>query len=174
MPCTIEPTPEKHLPGLRSTLNTVLGERRYFLNVQRFSLAEVRDFRTSLVDRSGVQFVTLDGSAVVGWCDIRRRPNKGSRHVGVIGIGIQSGGFGLGPALLDRAVDAAADLGVSRVELEMLASNTHAIHVYRNAGVEREGIKRRARIFDGQTDDASPARGPACAERFRHPTGADP
>lgn len=154
MPHIIEPTSEEHLPGLQSTLNTVLGERRYFRNVQGFSLEEVRDFRTSLADSGGVQFVALDGSTVVGWCDIRRRPQEGSRHVGVVGIGILSGhrGCGLGPALLDRAVDA-ADLGVSRVELEVFASNTHAIHVYRKAGFEREGIKRRAWILDGQTDD---------------------
>ena len=155
MPYTIEPTSEEHLPGLRSALNTVLGERRYFLNVQGFSLEEVREFRTSLVDSGGVQFVALDGSAVVGWCDIRRRPHEGSRHVGVVGIGILSGhrGLGLGPALLDRAVEAAADLGVTRVELEVIASNTRAIQVYRKAGFEREGIKRRACILDGQTDD---------------------
>ena len=155
MPYIIEPTSEEHLPGLQSTLNTVLGERRYFPNVQGFSLEEVRDFRTSLADSGGVQFVALDGSTLVGWCDIRRRPHEGSRHVGVVGIGILSGhrGCGLGPALLDRAVDAAADLGVSRVELEVFASNTHAIHVYRKAGFEREGIKRRAWILDGQTDD---------------------
>ncbi|MDE0082825.1 MAG: GNAT family N-acetyltransferase [Gammaproteobacteria bacterium] len=73
----------------------------------------------------------------------------------MVGIGILSGhrSLGLGPALLDRAVDAAADLGVSRVELELFASNTRAIHVYRKAGFEREGSKRRARILDGQTDD---------------------
>ena len=155
MPYTIEPTSEEHLPGLRSALNTVIGERRYFRNVQGFSLDQVREFRTSLAESGGVQFVALDGSAVVGWCDIRRPPQEGSRHVGVVGIGILSGhrGLGLGPELLDRAVDAAADLGVSRFELEVLASNTHAIHVYRKAGFEKEGIKRRASILDGRTDD---------------------
>ncbi|MDE0082826.1 MAG: hypothetical protein OXT72_09285 [Gammaproteobacteria bacterium] len=71
MPYTIEPTSEKHLPGLGSALDTVLGERRYFLNFQGFSLEEVRDFRTSLVDSGGLQFVARDGSAVVGWCNIR-------------------------------------------------------------------------------------------------------
>ncbi|MDE0393839.1 MAG: GNAT family N-acetyltransferase [Gammaproteobacteria bacterium] len=125
-------------------------------------LEDVRDFRTSLADRGGVQCVALDGSAIVGWCDIRRCPNEGSRHVAVVGIGILSGhrGFGLGPALPDRAVEAAADLGVSRVELEVFASNTHALHVYMEGGVREEGIKRRARILDGQTDDL------VCMARF--------
>ena len=107
------------------------------------------------MESGGVQLVALDGSALVGWCDIRRRPEEGTRHVGVVGIGVLSGHRrrGLGPSLLDRAVDDDADLGVSRVELEVFASNTHAIHIYRKAGFESEVIKLRARILDGQADD---------------------
>jgi ribosomal protein S18 acetylase RimI-like enzyme len=62
-------------------------------------------------------------------------------------------GRGLGSALL-RAVLGQAQLeGLSRIELEVYTSNQPAITLYERFGFEREGIKRSARILDGQVED---------------------
>jgi len=45
------------------------------------------------------------------------------------------------------------DEGLTRVELEVFASNTAAISLYTKCGFEREGVKRRARYIDGKYDD---------------------
>ena len=42
---------------------------------------------------------------------------------------------------------------MQRIELEVFASNTRAVHVFEKAGFVREGLKRRARLLDGADDD---------------------
>ena len=93
------------------------------------------------MERGGVPSVALDGSAAAGRCDIRRRPQEGSRHVGLVGIVIPSGhrGRGFGPALLDQAVRVTPDSRASHAELEVFASNTRAVQTRGKARFGREG-----------------------------------
>ena len=50
---------------------------------------------------------------------------------------------GVGSALMSAAIEwAARNPTVERVELEVFAENTRAIHVYEKFGFEREGVKR--------------------------------
>jgi ribosomal protein S18 acetylase RimI-like enzyme len=92
---------------------------------------------------------------VVGWCDIVRNPHEGFRHVGRLGMGLLPDyrGRGLGRQLVARAVGAARQAGIERVELEVFASNERAIALYRAFGFVTEGVKRRARKLDGQYED---------------------
>ena len=88
-------------------------------------------------------------------CDVTRKPIEGFRHSGVLGMGLLETyrRRGLGSALL-RAVLAEAKLqGLSRIELEVYTSNQPAIALYERFGFVREGIKRSARILDGQGED---------------------
>lgn len=62
-------------------------------------------------------------------------------------------GAGLGRRLLADTLDAARAIGIERVELEVFASNTAAIALYRRMGFAVEGTKRRARKLDGEYDD---------------------
>ena len=80
---------------------------------------------------------------------------EGFRHVGTLGIGLlsDSRGQGLGPQLLGRAIEAASEAGVRRIELQVFASNARAVHLFEKAGFVTEGVKRRARILEGQEDD---------------------
>ena len=130
-------------------------ERNYLATVSGFPLEQVRQFAKSLVSDGGVQFVVLDRDTVVGWCDVRRSTFEGFRHVGILGIGLSANhrGHGVGPRLLARTIKAASDAGVRRVELEVFASNTRAVHLFEKSGFVTEGLKRRARILDGREDD---------------------
>ena len=156
MPLRIEPASEEHLEGLCSAIGAVARERRYLGNVDGFPLDEVRQFAAALAAGGGVQLVALDDEGgVVGWCDIRRNPFEGFRHVGTLGIGLLPAyrDRGLGSSLLAGAVDAAAVAGMWRIELEVCASNRRAILAFEKAGFEREGLKQRARLLDGAADD---------------------
>jgi RimJ/RimL family protein N-acetyltransferase len=62
-------------------------------------------------------------------------------------------GKGIGRNLLRSAISAARDVGITRIELEVFASNTVARRLYESAGFVEEGIKRNARIIDGKADD---------------------
>lgn len=156
MPVRIERASEGHLEGLCQAIETVARERRYLGNVDGFPLDEVRQFAAALAATGGVQLVAVDDDgSVAGWCDVRRNPFEGFRHVGTLGIGLLSAyrGLGLGPRLLARTVEAASAAGMHRIELEVFASNTRAVHVFEKAGFVREGLKRRARLLDGVADD---------------------
>ena len=152
---SIEPTSDGHIEGLCSVVDSVARERRYLATVSGFPLEQVRQFATSLVRDGGVQFVVLDRDTVVGWCDVRRSTFEGFRHVGILGIGLSANhrSQGVGPRLLARTIKAASDAGVKRVELEVFASNTRAVHLFEKAGFVTEGVKRQARILDGREDD---------------------
>jgi ribosomal protein S18 acetylase RimI-like enzyme len=62
-------------------------------------------------------------------------------------------GRGLGRQLAVHAIEAARQKGIERIELEVFASNTPAIALYRALGFATEGTKRRARKLDGEYDD---------------------
>jgi ribosomal protein S18 acetylase RimI-like enzyme len=95
------------------------------------------------------------GSEIVGWADVRRPPWEGMHHVGVLGMGLlpTHRARGVGRQLLRAVLEAAVQAGMSRVELEVFASNGPAVALYRAMGFEGEGRKRGARVLDGRVDD---------------------
>lgn len=156
MSVRIEPVSEAYVAGLCRAIEEVARERRYLGNVEGFSLDEVRQFASGIVAGGGVQLVAVaDDDSVAGWCDIRRNPFEGFRHVGTLGVGLMRAyrERGLGPTLLARTIKAAAAAGISRIELEVFASNTRAVHVFEKTGFAHEGLKRGARLLDGVADD---------------------
>ena len=60
---------------------------------------------------------------------------------------------GVGAALLARTLEATEAARMTRVEIEVFASNTRASRLFERAGFVREGVKRRARLLDGLADD---------------------
>ncbi|MBM3849050.1 MAG: GNAT family N-acetyltransferase [Verrucomicrobia bacterium] len=153
---SIVPTDPAHAPALREALGSVARERRWLAAVEPFSEAETHAF-LAINRAAGVpQFVAVAGPLVVGWCDIvRLYPYPGYEHNGRLGMGVVAGwrGRGLGRALIDRALGAAAGAGFERVELEVYGSNTAAVALYRACGFEVEGVKRAMRRLDGRVDD---------------------
>ena len=152
---TIEPIADRHLEQFQAAVDSVARERLYLGTVEGFPLEQVRQFTDSIASAGGVQLVALAAGRVVGWCDIRRSPFEGFRHVGTLGVGLlpQWREQGLGRRLIQAAVDAASRESVTRIELEVFASNSRAVHVFEVIGFETEGVKRKARILDGREDD---------------------
>lgn len=152
----IVPTRPSHASSLREALGEVARERRWLATVEPFSEVETRAFIEVNRSAGSPLFVAVLDATVVGWCDIvRLYPFPGYEHNGRLGMGVVAGwrGRGLGGRLLDRALDAAPGAGFRRVELEVYASNTAAIALYRRRGFEIEGVKRGIRILDGRVED---------------------
>jgi RimJ/RimL family protein N-acetyltransferase len=139
----------------RELLDAVARERRYLAMIEAPDLEQVRSFLERLGDGGGVQQLALIGERVVGWCDIIRDELPGFGHAGRLGMGVahDQRGHGLGERLLLRTLDAAAEIGIWRVELDVFASNTRAVALYERTGFQHEGRKRSARILDGREDD---------------------
>ena len=152
----IIPTGEQYAEGFNAMVDVVARERRYIGFVEGPSLESTRAFVRRILAGAGVQMLAVTSQdVVVGWCDIIRNPMEGFRHVGRLGMGLLSDyrGQGLGKRLAVETIQAAREVGIERVELDVFASNERAVALYRTLGFITEGIKRRARKLDGQYDD---------------------
>lgn len=109
-----------------------------------------RQVESMVTDRNTHALVAeLDGKLVAS-ASLRVGYGK-RRHTGDVGIGVQDEyvGKGIGRALMEVLLDLADNyLGLKRVELDVIADNEVAIHLYESLGFEREGIKRCA-LFRG-------------------------
>jgi RimJ/RimL family protein N-acetyltransferase len=149
-----EATP-RDLESFLCCLDVVARERRYLAMVEGPSREQADAFLADARSRGMVQQVAVAGGEVVGWCDVIRKPHPGFEHSGTLGMGLLPAwlGRGLGARLLDAALAGAAGLGITRVELEVFASNRRAIALYARRGFLHEGVKRAARALDGRTED---------------------
>jgi RimJ/RimL family protein N-acetyltransferase len=149
-------TDPRYLQSFRATLDTVARERRFLILLEAPPLEGVQQFVAGLLQRGGTQYFAVDESEqVVGWCDINRHHREGYRHSGALGIGLLAAyrGRGIGARLAIAAIRAARLIGIERIELTVWASNIRAIALYRKLGFEQEGVRRRARLIDGQYED---------------------
>ncbi|HEU4882475.1 MAG TPA: GNAT family N-acetyltransferase [Longimicrobium sp.] len=152
----IVPTADEHVEGLNRCLDAVAREGRYLGLLHAPPVEASRVFVRGVIESGGVSLVAVDGTGtVVGWCDVQRRMLEGFQHVGTLGIGMlpEVRGQGLGRRLMTTAIDAAREKGMERIQLGVFASNTRAIALYESLGFVHEGLKRRARKFDGGYDD---------------------
>jgi RimJ/RimL family protein N-acetyltransferase len=118
--------------------------------------AEVAEELRSIAARpSGVVLLADDEGDVVGYVEARGghfRRNAHRAHV-VIGVRASHAGRGIGRRLLEELDRRAADQGVLRLELTVMANNERAIGLYRKVGYELEGTRRAAMLVDGKLVD---------------------
>jgi RimJ/RimL family protein N-acetyltransferase len=143
------------IPAFWQCLDSVARERRFLAMVEAPPLPEAQAFLEEARAGGMIQFVAVNESRVVGWCDITPVHWEGFRHTGRLGMGVLDGfrGQGLGTELLLQTLHAAREAGLTRIELEVFATNDVAVSLYGRHGFVREGIKRAARAIDGITDD---------------------
>lgn len=155
MTITIKPIAMEDIAGFRQALDRVARERRYLLMLEAPPMEQVESFVRANIEGNVAQFVVADAGQVVGWCDIRPHTWPGVTHTGELGMGLlaEYRGQGLGYRLLEATVNQALANGLTRIELEVFASNRAAIALYEKFGFEREGLKRNARYVDGSWDD---------------------
>ncbi|MEQ1919347.1 MAG: GNAT family N-acetyltransferase [Elusimicrobiota bacterium] len=156
MNINITPITEAHAAGFHACLDAVAREKRYLAQYEAPPLVRVRAFVRESIASNASQFVALEGSTVVGWCDIFPHWAHAVRHCGTLGMGVLSAyrGKGIGGKLLAACVSKAKANGIIRIELEVRADNTSAIKLYERAGFRQEAVKRKALLFDGKHYDA--------------------
>lgn len=127
--------------------------RRRLARVEPMSLAEEeRWFDALLRATTEVVFGIVDGEGVlVGTCGLHRIDWRNrAAALGIVIADVAHRGRGLGSdtvrALLHHGF---ANLGLHRVELEVLADNRPAIRCYAGLGFTTEGVRKDARFLDG-------------------------
>jgi ribosomal protein S18 acetylase RimI-like enzyme len=151
----IVPIAEEYIEGFHRCLDSVARERRHLAFVQAPPFESARKFVLSNIAKNVPQLVALSGDDVVGWCDISPMKLEGFTHCGTLGMGVRKDfrRLGIGTRLLEHTIGEAREMGLERIELEVLASNTAAIRLYEKAGFVVEGVKKKGRKLDGEYDD---------------------
>lgn len=156
MPIDIVRIEESHAEAFRACLDAVAREARFLAQIEAPPLERVRAFVAESVASNAAQYVALDGTAVVGWCDVFPKWAAATRHVGSLGMGVLAWyrGRGIGKDLLAATLAHARGAGITRVELEVRVDNAIAIRLYERIGFVHEGRMRNAMRFDGHYHDA--------------------
>lgn len=90
---------------------------------------------------------------VIGLVSADGKQRRAIRHRASVGLSVAHDWRrrGVGRALMERVISWARASGViTRLELEVLARNDAAIHLYERLGFEREGLIRRALLRHGE------------------------
>ncbi|HEX6957125.1 MAG TPA: GNAT family protein [Ferrovibrio sp.] len=160
LPAEIRPIREADAESYRACLDRVARERLYLAFTEAPSAAEAKFFIKAMVQRGLPFVVAVDPSdTVIGWCDIHVPPDNplrpGFQHAGQLGMGLDESwrGKGLGTRMLQVCFDWAQRIGLERIELQVYASNSGAIALYRKFGFVTEGVRVRARKLDQHYDD---------------------
>jgi RimJ/RimL family protein N-acetyltransferase len=154
--CQIEPITEKYIEGFHHAVDVVARERKFLAFLEAPVIECTRDYVLNNIKQGFPHFVAQENDQVVGWCDIipdRSRPVH--FHRGVVGIGLLPPyrGKGLGRKIMQRALDAAFDFGLTRIDLTVREPNLNAFKLYKSLGFEVEGLQRNAICIDGQYEN---------------------
>lgn len=140
----------RRMPGVFENILGIPSERAkrnedYINNMD----GNAHSFVAVVQDPSGVE-------KIIGMAGLNISPNPRTRHVGSIGIMIHRDyqNQGVGSALMKTLLDVADNwLMLVRVELTVFTDNARAIHLYEKLGFEKEGIRRKAAIRNGEYAD---------------------
>ena len=149
----IVPIAENHIPGFHAAVDIVAREKRFLTFLAAPPLQETTKFVLDNIEQNNPQFVVLSGGNVVGWCDVLRNTKRVVyAHCGTLGIGLlpEFRGRGIGRQLMQTAIGAAWQCGITRIELTVREHNANAIALYKSLGFEIEGLQRNAVRIDGQ------------------------
>ena len=111
----------------------------------------------SFIDYDGAHlWVACSGDRVVGILDFHGHRHPQMMHGGALGTSVLRAfrGQGIGFELMQTLIAwATAHQTLSRIELEVFSSNTHAIDFYARQGFIREGARKGAVVIEGAFED---------------------
>jgi len=139
----IEDLQRRQTRALYDVIDSVSREKKYLAWTEAPPFGIFKVFVTNGILKRSPQVVALDGSKIVGWCDITALPRPTTKHCGTLGMGVLPGyrHKGIGTKLVHAALRKAKRYGLYRVELEVFEDNLPAIELYKKVGFEIEGKK---------------------------------
>ncbi len=135
--------------GVMETIPTLFSEPLSHTEAVIRSFGSNDHMLAAEVDTDGVLKVAALGGLHVA-------PKHRMRHSADISLIVHTDyqNMGIGRAILTQLLELADKwLLLKRVELEVAAENSRAIHLYEALGFEREGLKKYATITDGKLTD---------------------
>lgn len=147
---------EKFFESFHACLDAVAKERRFIEMIEAPPLVNVAEYQRGLILKNGPVYYAVEGSKVVGWCDIFPKDNPRLSHRGTLGMGIVAGyrKQGIGSRLMQATLAHAKKFGIEKVELSVYSSNVDAIALYKKMGFVQEGVVKDYRRLDKVSYDA--------------------
>jgi RimJ/RimL family protein N-acetyltransferase len=142
---------ETDVESFREAVDIVARERRYLYLTEAPPIERVRTFVTSNIEKARPHIVLVAGATVAGWCTIIPLDRPVQAHVGGLAMGLRPEwrDRGWGTRLMQAALDAGDELGLTRIELTVYSNNPRAAALYRKLGFVEEGTKIRSVRIDG-------------------------
>lgn len=83
---------------------------------------------------------------LLGWVDLTPYPMETMQHCGDLALGVlkEFRGKGIGTALIEEMAARARRSGLEYLHLEVFASNSSALRLYKSQGFVVDGVRRRA------------------------------
>jgi RimJ/RimL family protein N-acetyltransferase len=133
------------------TDHLLYGRGEYLLTPEQVS-SQIERASQVLTNRS---LVAESDEAFVGFLSIIGSPIPRLRHSAHLALGVLRSAWGRGVAtdLMNEALRWAPTVGLSRLELFVMTTNTRAIALYERLGFKFEGLRRRAYIINGVAVD---------------------
>lgn len=149
---TIAPITQTHTASFNAAVDSVARERCYLAFLKGPSMPMTRDFVLENIRDKWPHFIALYNNIVIGWCDITSLHRDVFIHAGSLGIGVikQYRGQGIGGTLIQTALNAAKEKGLTRIELSVRETNINAIALYNKLGFIKEGFHQNAVCIDGK------------------------
>ena len=122
------------------------------IETESFSTPWNKETFSGLFDRSSVELLVMDdaGDGVIGyavlWCIMDQA------ELANVAVTSKRRGRGLGRHLIGRVLEVARNRGVTKVFLEVRASNGRAAEIYRRFGFAEVGLRRD--YYDDPREDA--------------------
>ena len=127
-------------------------EEASLLEAETFSMPwSAKDFLEMVKAPYAYYFVAKDNEdKIVGICGLRDIAGEG--EITNVAVSAAKRRFGIGKALIDRAIKQCEELGIKDVTLEVRVSNVPAISLYESFGFKNEGI--RPDFYEHPKEDA--------------------
>lgn len=143
--------------GIISCMQSVMDERKYLVS-EYYLLTERGGEQERIRNPDDLTLVCEHRKEIVGVLTVQRGGMyRKNRHVGgTMGIAIKAGyrhRGGLGTRMITEAIEWCRKQGILKLNLEVFSSNTNAISLYEKIGFEREGVRRKQFIIDGEYVD---------------------
>ena len=146
---------EHHIDGFARAVDSIARELRYLAFLVGPSRKTTIEYVQQNIEEDWPHFVALDGEKVIGWCEISSLDRPVFEHAGGLSLGVirEFRGKGVGKRLLNTALQAARERGLSRIELTVREQNAIAIQLYESVGFVKEGLHIKAVKINGQYEN---------------------
>ena len=155
MTLTIRPAKIGDAPFIVAAEKEIAQEPGYFCS-QPSELSELA-VKQTIESIRGIYLVAEREGDVVGYAFLQPLHLQAICHVAQLHIGVRKGfqGKGIGTELMEALIAWAKQSAIiEKIELNVRASNSRAIALYKKMGFHEEGrLKKRIKVKDGYIDD---------------------